>query len=65
MTLNKLVTVTQIYGYNQNIWNLVNSTFSYFKGLKEFESLPDNEIMDEAIRDSFQALKTLARIQSS
>ncbi|WP_042372929.1 DEAD/DEAH box helicase [Bacteroides neonati] len=57
MTLNKLVTVTQIYGYNQNIWNLVNSTFSYFKGLKEFESLPDNEIMDEAIRDSFQVLK--------
>jgi hypothetical protein len=57
MTLNKLVTVTQIYGYNQNIWNLVNSTFSYFKGLKEFESVPDNEIMDEAIRDSFQVLK--------
>lgn len=57
MTLNKLVTVTQIYGYNQNIWNLVNSTFSYFKGLKEFESIPDNEIMDEAIRDSFQVLK--------
>lgn len=57
MTLNKLVTVTQIYGYNQNIWNLVNSTFSYFKGLKEFEGIPDNEIMDEAIRDSFQVLK--------
>lgn len=57
MTLNKLVTVTQIYGYNQNIWNLVNSTFSYIKGLKEFESVPDNEIMDEAIRDSFQVLK--------
>ncbi|UOX34055.1 DEAD/DEAH box helicase [Flavobacterium sediminilitoris] len=57
MTLNKLVTVTQIYGYNQNIWNLVNSTFSYFKGLKEFESVSDNEIMDEAIRDSFQVLK--------
>jgi len=57
MTLNKLVTVTQIYGYNQNIWNLVNSTFSYFKGLKEYESTPDNEIMDEAIRDSFQVLK--------
>lgn len=56
MTLNRLITVTQIYGYNQNIWNLVNNTFAYLKTIKNFKELPDNEIMDEAIRQSFQTL---------
>ncbi|NGM72223.1 DEAD/DEAH box helicase [Sphingobacterium sp. SGL-16] len=57
MTLKGLVTVTQIYGYNQNIWNLVNNTFTYLKSLKNYKELPDNEIMDDAIRQSFQTLK--------
>ncbi|MCT4234968.1 DEAD/DEAH box helicase [Elizabethkingia anophelis] len=57
MTLNGLITVTQIYGYNQNIWNLVDNSFEYLKTLKNFKDLPNNEIMDEAIRRSFQILK--------
>lgn len=57
MTLNGLITVTQIYGYNQNIWNLVNNTFAYLKTLKQYQENDDTEIMDEAIRQSFQTLK--------
>ncbi len=57
MTLNGLVTVTQIYGYNQSVWNLINNSFSYFKTLAAYSTLSDNEIMDEAIRSSFQVLK--------
>jgi hypothetical protein len=57
MTLNGLITVTQIYGYNQSIWNLVNNTFAYLKTLKPNQDKDDSEIMDEAIRQSFQTLK--------
>lgn len=57
MTLNGLITVTQIYGYNQNIWNLVNNTFAYLKTLQQYQENDDTEIMDEAIRQSFQTLK--------
>jgi hypothetical protein len=57
MTLQGLITVTQIYGFNQNIWNLVNNTFAYLKTLKKYRDSSDAEIMDEAIRQSFQTLK--------
>lgn len=57
MTLRGLITVTQIYGYNQSIWNLINNNFKYFKTLNHYSTLPDNEVMDEAIRHSFQILK--------
>lgn len=57
MTLKALVAVTQIYGYNQSIWNLVENTFEYFKTLPKFMDLSDSEIKDEAIRQSFQTLK--------
>lgn len=57
MTLKGLVTVTQIYGYNQSIWNLVNNTFAYLKTLRHNQEKNDLEIMDEAIRQSFQILK--------
>lgn len=55
MTLNKLVTVTQIYGSNQNIWVLVENTFRFFKSKNP--NLSDEEIYDLAILDSFQILK--------
>lgn len=57
MTLKALVAVTQIYGYNQSIWNLVENTFEYLKTLSKFKDLSDSEIRDEAIRQSFQTLK--------
>ncbi len=57
MTLNGLITVTQIYAYKQNIWNLVDNTFTYLKTLKQHKEKNDLEIRDEAIRQSFQTLK--------
>lgn len=57
MTIKALITVTQIYGYNQSIWNLVENTFAYLKKLKKYEDSSDIEIRDEAIRQSFQTLK--------
>jgi len=57
MTLKGLITVTQIYGYNQSIWNLVDNTFAYLRTLQNFQGLTDAEIKDEAIRQSFQTLK--------
>lgn len=57
MTLKALITVTQIYGFNQSIWNLVDSTAVYLKTLKKFKESSDAEIKDEAIRQSFQILK--------
>lgn len=57
MTLKGLVTVTQIYGYNQSIWNLVNNTFAYLNTLKKYQEVDDAEVMDEAIKQSFQTLK--------
>ncbi|OEK03291.1 helicase [Roseivirga sp. 4D4] len=57
MTLNALITVTQIYGYNQSIWNLVENNFAYLKGLAKYSEASDAEIRDEAIRNSFQTLK--------
>lgn len=57
MTLKALVTVTQQYSISSNIGTLVTNTYNYFKTLKRFENKSNNEIMDEAIRQSFQTLK--------
>lgn len=57
MTLRSLVTVTQIYGYNQNIWSLIDSNVTYFKTLVKYKDSTEKEILDEAIRHSFQILK--------
>lgn len=57
MTLKALVTVTQQYSISSNIRTLIDNTFNYFKTLKRFEDKSNNEIMDEAIRQSFQTLK--------
>lgn len=57
MTLRALVTVTQIYGYNQSIWNLVENTLSYLKRLPRNSDKTESELRDEAIMQSFQTLK--------
>lgn len=57
MTLKALVTVTQIYGYNQSIWNLVENTLSYLKRLPRNSDKTESELRDEAIMQSFQTLK--------
>lgn len=57
MTINGLVTVTQIYAYNQSIWSLVDNTYAYLRRLASNGDLTDLEVKDEAIRQSFQTLK--------
>jgi len=63
MTINALVTVTQIYAYGQNIFELVDSNFNYFKRLSDgekksqYDGMTDTEIHDEAIMQSFKILK--------
>lgn len=57
MTLNSLVTVTQIYAYNQNIFDLVDNTYQYLRSLERFEKMTDAEVHDEAIMQSFKTLK--------
>lgn len=63
MTINALVTITQIYAYKQNIFDLVDSNFKYFKDLADkekksaYDNMSDAEIHDEAIMQSFKTLK--------
>ena len=57
MTLKGLITVTNIYSYNHNIWDLINSNFKYYKTLDKYKNISDTDVMDEAIRNSFQVLK--------
>ncbi|OAL81540.1 helicase [Acinetobacter sp. SFB] len=57
MTLNSLITVTKIYSSNHNIWDLINSNFNYYKTLSKYKDTSDSDLMDEAIRNSFQILK--------
>lgn len=56
MTLKALITVTQIYGFNQSIWELVESNYIYLKKNNN-NNKSDNEIKDDAIMQSFQTLK--------
>lgn len=57
MSPKKLVKVTNDYSRNQSINHLIQSNYKYFKTLDSFENIPDNEVLDEAIRDAFQILK--------
>ncbi|MBY8306335.1 DEAD/DEAH box helicase [Vibrio fluvialis] len=57
MTKSRLVKITFDYGWNKNINDLVKSTLSYKLGLKENEGKERTEIVDDAIRDSFQVLR--------
>lgn len=57
MSVNKLVKVTFEYSRNQSINHLINNNLNYLSSLPAYQDIPDNEILDEAIRDSFQILK--------
>ncbi|NHC02398.1 DEAD/DEAH box helicase [Acinetobacter sp. 187] len=57
MTLKSLIAVTNIYSYNHDIWNLINNNFKYYKTLEKNRNTNDDDLMDEAIRNSFQILK--------
>ena len=57
MTLNKIVKVTFDYGHGQEILDLVNSNYSYFKTLKKYINKNDDDIFDEAVTDAFQILR--------
>jgi hypothetical protein len=57
MTLDKLVKVTSDYAKNQSINYLIKSNYKYFRAQPGYGDMTDNEVLDEAIRDSFQILK--------
>lgn len=57
MTLRKLIKVTSDYGRGQNISNLIDSNYRYFKDLPKYKNKSDEEVFDEAVRDAFQILR--------
>lgn len=57
MTLNSLIAVTRIYSYNHNIWNLIDNSFQYYRKLEKYKNKSSEDLMEEAIRNSFQILK--------
>lgn len=57
MTKDRLIKVTFDYGFTQSIFGLVSNSFLYQRSLEKNEAKSDNEILDEAICDSFQILR--------
>ncbi|MDC4437436.1 DEAD/DEAH box helicase [Acinetobacter sp. PVC-6A] len=56
MTKNRIVKVTFDYGLNKNINKLIQGIYSYNKSNNK-KLRNDSEILDDAIRDSFQILR--------
>jgi len=54
MTLQKLIKVTSDYGKSESIIDLINSNIQFFKKNNRF---PNEDILDEAIRDAFNIMK--------
>lgn len=57
MTKARLVKITFDYGWNKNINELVKNTCSYKFGLESNKNKDKADIVDDAIRDSFQILR--------
>ncbi len=57
MTIKKLCYVTFSYWLNQNINVLVQENFKYLRSLPKYLNLPDKDLRNEAIRDSFNILR--------
>lgn len=57
MTLKKLTYVTFNYANDQSINNLINSNYQYLRGDIKHKNYSNEEVLDEAIRDTFQILK--------
>lgn len=57
MTKDHLIHLTFDYGFNQNIYSLVNNRFTYLNKLEKYANLEQSEIRDEAIQFIFQTMK--------
>lgn len=57
MTKAKLVKQTFDYSQHKSLHKLMNNTFIYYKKLKKYSGWQDIDILDEAIKDSFQTLR--------
>lgn len=57
MTVDKLIKTTFDYGYNQKIEYLIQSRFLYLRKKAENSGEIDEDLFDDAVRESFQILK--------
>lgn len=57
MTKLRITKLTFDYGINKDIKYLIQSTYNFFKESNRYPSLSDDEIYNEAIRESFQILR--------
>ena len=57
MTLKKLIYVTFNYANDQSINNLIKSNYTYLRRDVKYKKMSDNEVLDEAVRDTFQIIK--------
>jgi hypothetical protein len=57
MTKAKLVKQTFDYAQNQSIQTMINNTYKYYKTQKRYLLWANVDILDEAIKDSFQVLR--------
>lgn len=57
MTLKKLAYVTFNYANDQSINNLIQSNYKYLRKDAKYIKMSDKELLDEAIRDTFQIIK--------
>lgn len=57
MTKAKLVKQTFDYSQHKSLQVLIRNTFDYYKTLQQYSSWKNIDILDEAIKDSFQTLR--------
>lgn len=56
-TKSQITKITFDYGINQDISFLIQNQYAYFKKLTKYQGKTDAEILDEAVRFAFQALR--------
>lgn len=57
MTLKKLTFVTFKYMLQQNIDQLIEDNYKYFREMEKYANKPNRVVFDEAVRDAFQILR--------
>lgn len=56
-TEKQIIKITFDYGVNRSISHLIRNQYTYFQTLSKYQNFTNAEILDEAIRFSFQAMK--------
>ncbi|MDP3145984.1 MAG: DEAD/DEAH box helicase [Bacteroidota bacterium] len=57
MTLAKLITMTSMYGFNQDIDFLIKNDYKYLRSLPAHKLKSNSEVLDLAIQETFQIIK--------